>query len=321
MNNGTISSPPYAPTPAVLAVKPRADFVLTDEVADLAQRSLTYLQMGLPIHFRGPAGTGKTTLALHTAAQLGRPVLLISGDDEFTTSDLVGGKNGYRYRKVVDRYIHSVLKYEESSMPFWTDNRLTTACRQGYTLVYDEFTRSRAEANNILLHVLEEGLLILPTGGGNEAYIRVHPDFRLIFTSNPQEYAGVHGVQDALLDRMVTLDLSFYGPETEVEIVAAKSGLALPEARRIVRLVRAYRQMGTYDQTPTMRTAIMLGQITAVQKIPITADDKRFVQLCLDVLASKKMFRESEQAAQLAHREALQRLIMAEVGGEVQDAS
>lgn len=301
-------------SPTLLAVKPRADFVLTDEVADLAQRSLTYLRQGFPVHFRGPAGTGKTTLALHTAAQLGRPVLLMSGDDEFTTSDLVGGKNGYRYRKVVDRYIHSVLKYEESSMPFWTDNRLTTACRQGYTLVYDEFTRSRAEANNILLHVLEEGLLILPASGGNEAYIRVHPDFRLIFTSNPQEYAGVHGVQDALLDRMITLDLNFYDRETEVEIVAAKSGLALEGARRVVRLVRAYRQMGLYDQTPTMRTAIMLAQITAVQNISVSATDPRFVHVCLDVLASKKQFGENEQAAQFDHREKLQRLIVAEVG-------
>ena len=30
----------------------------------------------------------------------------------------------------------------------WIDNRLTTACRYGHTLVYDEFTRSRPYKKN-----------------------------------------------------------------------------------------------------------------------------------------------------------------------------
>jgi len=37
----------------------------------------------------------------------------------------------------------------------WVDNRLTTACANGNTLIYDEFNRSRPEANNALLSVLE----------------------------------------------------------------------------------------------------------------------------------------------------------------------
>ena len=71
------------------------------------------------------------------------------------------------------------------------DNRLTTACRHGHVLIYDEFTRSRPEANNVLLSVLSEGLLNLPKPGCNgDGYLDVHPNFRAIFTSNPQEYAG-----------------------------------------------------------------------------------------------------------------------------------
>ena len=57
---------------------------------------LFYLQAGYPIHLSGPAGTGKTTLAMHMAAQLRRPVALIHGDDEYGSSDLVGGQLGYR---------------------------------------------------------------------------------------------------------------------------------------------------------------------------------------------------------------------------------
>ena len=44
-------------------------------------------------------------MAMHIASKLGRPVVMIHGDEEFTTSDLVGGEHGYRFRKVVDRFI------------------------------------------------------------------------------------------------------------------------------------------------------------------------------------------------------------------------
>ena len=70
------------------------EFVETGYVQDLSQRALAYLAVGYPVHFAGPAGTGKTTLAFHVAAQRGRPVVLIHGDDEFASSDLVGRHSG-----------------------------------------------------------------------------------------------------------------------------------------------------------------------------------------------------------------------------------
>ena len=102
--------------PVALSLRPRSDFVETSSVKEWTERALTYLAAGFPVHFRGPAGTGKTTLALHIAAQLGRPVTLIAGDEEFGTSDMIGGQYGYHYRKVIDRYVHSVLKYEEDAV-------------------------------------------------------------------------------------------------------------------------------------------------------------------------------------------------------------
>jgi len=178
-------------------------FIMTPQVEDLVDRAVTYLDAGCPINFFGPAGTGKTTLALHVAARLGRPVTLVHGDDEFGSSDLVGNDMGYQRSRLVDNYIHSVVKEEEAVRTLWVDNRLTTACRYGHTLIYDEFTRSRPEANNVLLSVLSEGILSLPKlRCAGEGYLRVHPNFRAIFTSNPEEYAGVHRTQDAPLDRL-----------------------------------------------------------------------------------------------------------------------
>ncbi|WP_287130826.1 AAA family ATPase, partial [Candidatus Cyanaurora vandensis] len=140
-------------------------FVTTPYIESLVERALRFLHCGYSIHLRGPAGTGKTTLALHLASLVGRPVMLLYGDDEFKSSDLVGNQAGYKRRQVVDNYIHSVMKMEDDLQQNWVDSRLTTACREGLTLVYDEFNRSRPEVNNVLLGALEEGLIVLPPRG------------------------------------------------------------------------------------------------------------------------------------------------------------
>lgn len=294
-------------TPTALSLHPRCDFVETPAVQELTERAVAYIDAGFPIHFRGPAGTGKTTLALHVAAQLGRPVMLIAGDNELSSSDLIGAKTGYRYRRLVDRYIHTVLKHEEDAVQQWQDQRLTTACREGFTLVYDEFTRSRPEANNVLLAVLEEGLLALPEMNRDQSYIKVHPEFRAIFTSNPQEYAGVHEAQDALSDRLLTLDLDYYDRETEIAITAARSSMLPEQAARIVDIVRDFRASGEYDQTPTLRACIMIARVAAMQGLEPSAQDPRFVTICLDVLGPKTAFtkqareRYSKQQQMLLH--------------------
>ncbi len=295
--------------PAALSVRPRSDFVETPTVRDLTERALAYLAAGFPVHFRGPAGTGKTTLALHVAAQLGRPVMLIAGDEEFATSDLIGGQYGYRYRKVIDRFIHTVMKYEEDAVQRWVDHRLTTACREGFTLIYDEFTRSRPEANNVLLGVLEEQLLVLPTMSRGDAYVKVHPDFRAIFTSNPQEYAGVHEAQDALSDRLVTIDLDFYDRETEIAITAARSDLPPEEATKIVDIVRDFRASGEYDQSPTLRACTMIAKVSAMQGLQPSAQDPRFVRICLDLLESKTAFTSQARDRRTQQRKMLLSLI------------
>lgn len=268
----------------LLTLDKRASFVETPYVQDITQRALDYVRAGYPVHFSGPAGTGKTALAMHVAAQLGRQVILIHGDDEFGTSDLVGGQTGYHSTKVVDNYIHSVLKKEENVSKQWIDNRLTSACKYGYTLIYDEFTRSRPEANNVLLSVLEERLLGLPSVSFGESYIQVNPNFSALFTSNPEEYAGVHKTQDALLDRMVTLKLDRHDLETEIAITQAKSSLPLEQARAIVEMVREFRTIGVNNARPTIRACIMLARVVALRGNSVSATDPSFRKMCHDVM-------------------------------------
>src|SRR4030043_1945449 len=238
----------------VLEPSPLPDFVETKYIKDITNRVHSYIKAGFPIHFRGASGTGKTTLAMHIASKIKRPVVMIHGDEEFTTSDLVGGEYGYRIRKVVDRFISRVLKTEEDMVKRWVDNRLTVACKYGFTLIYDEFTRSRPEENNILYSILQEKMMDLPVGrGGEEPYLRVDPEFTAIFTSNPEEYAGVHRSQDALRDRMITIDLDYFDYETEVAITRAKTKLSRRDAETIVNIVRELRDSGKCEFAPTIR--------------------------------------------------------------------
>ncbi|MDO8673300.1 MAG: AAA family ATPase, partial [Dehalococcoidia bacterium] len=193
---------------------------------------------------------------------------------------------GYRRRKVIDNFVHSVLKTEEDVAQSWVDNRLTIACREGFSLVYDEFTRSRPEANNVLLSVLEEKILVLPPSRNGNSYLKVHANFAAIFTSNPEDYAGVHKTQDALLDRMVTIDLDYFDWETEVAITQSRSGIAIGDAELIVNLVRAYREAGASEPSPTVRSCIMIAKVLALREARAVDGDSIFVQTCLDVLAS-----------------------------------
>jgi len=272
----------------VLEPSPLSDFVETEYIKDITNRALSYIKAGFPVHLRGPSGTGKTTLAMHLASKIKRPVVLIHGDEEFTTSDLVGGEYGYRVRKVVDRFVSRVLKTEEDMVKHWVDNRLTVACKYGFTLIYDEFTRSRPEANNIFLSILQEKMMDLPAGrGGEEPYLKVDPNFTAIFTSNPEEYAGVHRSQDALRDRMVTMDLDHFDYETEVAVTKSKSKISKPHVEMVVKIVRGLRESGKCEFAPTVRACIMIAKTLKVQNLTPSNSNGFFTQMCQDILASE----------------------------------
>ena len=160
----------------VIIPKQKADFVETPYITALVDRALIYLKLGYPVHLCGPTGCGKTTIAMHIASKLGKQVVMLNGNESVSSETLIGDEFGYKKKKLVDRYVDRVYKMEESMSKTWSDERLTSACKYGFTLIYNEFTRSRPEMNNVLLPVLEERILALPAGAYGGSYMKVHPD-------------------------------------------------------------------------------------------------------------------------------------------------
>ena len=282
----------------VLNVSPDR-FVSTPGVERVTQRASRYLESGYSVHLRGPAGVGKTTLALHLAHLRQQPIFLMIGDDEFKTSDLIGNKSGYTRKKLVDNYIHTVLKVEDELKHNWIDSRLTLACKEGFTLIYDEFNRSRPEVNNVLLSVLEEKMLVLPPSQNQSEYIQVHPQFRVILTSNSEEWTGVHATQDALLDRVVTIGMGQPDISTEQNIIIQKTGINPLKAEVIIKLVRSVRERLETEDLGSLRSALMISKVCHDHDIPLDGKDSSFSDLCADILISRANLPRQEALKQL----------------------
>ncbi|MBI3412510.1 MAG: gas vesicle protein GvpN [Candidatus Aenigmarchaeota archaeon] len=271
---------PIKENPAYLVPQIK-NFVETPEIKQLKKRIKIWLKIGHPVHIIGPTGCGKTTIAMQVAKELGRSTVWINGDGQMTTTDLIGGYSQVEVESLRDKYIHNVFKSHDTLSADWVDNPLTIACKFGFTLVYNEFSRSLPVANNVLLSVFQEGILELPTHFGKERYVKVHPDFRAIFTSNPVEYAGVHRPQDALLDRMIGVYMDFYDFDTEVKIVEVRSEVSTKLAKEIVKAVRTLRAKLPEAERPGTRAAIMVGQ--AVKE----SGSENLEQILTDIIVTK----------------------------------
>ena len=260
------------------------NWVETDSVKAIKGRVKNWLSLNYPVHIIGPTGCGKTTLALQVAKELGRPVVWINGDESVTTTDLIGGYSQVEVSSIRDKYIHNVFKDKDVLKAEWIDNPLTLACKYGYTLVYNEFSRSRAAANNVLLSIFAEGILELPTQFGEQRYVKVHPDFRVILTSNSIEYAGIHRPQDALLDRLVGIYMDYYDRETEAKIIAKHSKIDEKHAFSIADMLGLLRQKLPEESCLGTRAGIMVANSL---KLMNDYNKPAIKQMLGDVITSK----------------------------------
>ena len=261
------------------------NYVVTETIKNIAGRALLYLNNGYPVHLRGSSGVGKTSLAFHIARKIGKPILFMCGSEQISDDNLIGGYSGVKKYLMEDNFITTVYKKEEFIRKDWRDGRLLTACREGSTVIYDEFTRTPAEVNNVLLSIIEEKVVDIPYGNFSE-YVRVNPDFKIIFTSNPEEYSGVYKSPNALLDRMITIEMESMDAETEKSIVTSKSGINPSDAVKIIQLSELVKRTIGNSGYSSIRSSIMLAKVLAASGIRPTGNNPVFKQICRDMYNS-----------------------------------
>ncbi|KYH26556.1 AAA domain (dynein-related subfamily) [Halalkalicoccus paucihalophilus] len=268
----------FAPTNVEEAIG--GSFVETDEIESIQDRVRNWLDVPRPVHIVGPTGCGKTALALSIAAARDQPVVWVNGDELIDTGSLVGEHAGKAQYKERDNFVRGVMKKKSIIRDRWVDNPLSVAVQNGATLVYNEFSRTKPAAHNVLLSVFEEGVLDRPGQRGEKRIVEVDPEFRAIFTSNSTEYAGVHRPQDALLDRFIGVHLDYYERDTEIEIVAARiDDLDEDTIEEVVDIVRDLRDR--LELHVGTRAAVMIAEGL------VAFGEDELVEVCVDVLGSK----------------------------------
>jgi len=269
-------------------IETKKNYIITSYIKSLTDRALIYINSGFPIHLRGSAGVGKTSLAFHIANKIGNTILFICGSEEINDENLIGGYVGIKKYYIEDNFVSSVYKQKEISDKLWKDGRLLTACKEGYTVIYDEFTRTPSNINNVLLSILEERIIDIPYINYKE-YLKINPNFKMIFTSNPDEYIGVYKSPDALLDRMITIDMDSVDEETERSIIISQTGISAAIANKITNLSRLIRKNISNKAYASIRSSIMLAQVIQSGKIKMSPTNLNFKNVCRDIYNSSNI--------------------------------
>lgn len=198
--------PDYAPDPAALEALAACDV------------------RGRNVWLYGPAGTGKSSLPEWYAAKLGRPFHRIAFDRSTEAEDLIGAKE------------------PDGAGGFaWADGALAQAIRQpGAVILLDEPTLARPVVLAMLQTLLDGQRALLARSTGET--IQAAPGVLIVAADNTAgtgddsgQYAGTSAMNRAFLDRMAARVEVGYMPEAaEAEVLARRSGVARPAAKRMV---------------------------------------------------------------------------------------
>lgn len=190
----------------------------------------TLVEAGEPVLLQGPAGTGKTTIAMQIAEELNLPFFTMSMTKQTSMSALLG------FNSINGVYIPTQLRL---------------AYETGGLFLLDEL--DAADPNTILcLNTVENGFIAFPDG-----IIKAHPNFRLIATANPfndhSSYTGRSKLDFSTVDRYHPILLS---RDDELE-----KHLTSPELYEEITLARSLMKDNGLTSTVTMRDSIRMHKL------------------------------------------------------------
>lgn len=250
----------------------------------------------LPTSLEGHTAASKTTVVIWMAHLLGQPVQRLNLNGQTDTGELVGryvpARNGEDWDvdaltalgprlKPVTRELLALaagegrpLNWAERAVIAGTerlpDNRwrfqegvIPTALRQGHWVLLDELNLAEPQILERLNPVLETPPSLLLSEGDHTLWgpggLPVHPDFRILATMNPAEYAGRSVMSPAFRDRWV--NWFHAGAPGEVEFLAQLRFLAHGEHPEVIH------GDWIYQGTPTAPVLPELGEMSGSDEL------------------------------------------------------
>ncbi len=199
----------------------------------------------LPVMLKGPTGCGKSRFVEHMAWKLGRPLVTVACNEDITASDLVG-------RFLLD-----------GQGTRWQDGPLTTAARIGAICYLDEIVEARQDTV-VVIHPVTDHRRQLPLDRKGEV-VAVHPDFQLVISYNPGYQSLMKDLKQSTKQRFAALDFDYPDREAEAEIVAAESGLAVPDCLKLVELAHRARALKGHGLDEGISTRLLVYAAKIVQ--------------------------------------------------------
>ncbi|OHT04875.1 hypothetical protein TRFO_27550 [Tritrichomonas foetus] len=189
----------------------KENFIFTKGAEDRLAKLFDYLSVGVPVLLEGPTGTSKTLSAEVVCKLLKKELIRFNLSSETKTRDLVG------------RYVGDVDSWAGISQH---DGPFYTAFKEGKILLLDEINLASPSVLQCIEESLDSGVLSIEIPGRPLVPIKMHPQFRLIATQNPNKGLFAHKRQDLGLKFYSRFQVINFPAFTKNELMMIAEGLA-----------------------------------------------------------------------------------------------
>ncbi len=200
------------------------------------------LRANVPLLLEGHTGTGKTFTIMELANTQGKTLHVINVSGELTVDSILG-QNTLMDGNVV-----------------WRDGVLTTAMKNGDWVLFDEMNTALPEVLTVINGVLDDSRSVTLPNDTNER-VEAHKDFRFIGTQNPStgKYAGTARLNDALLNRMIKVEIGFMDGNAEVAALKTHtSKMSDTSIRLLVDMANYTRSRNNFDDKISTRDLVKI---------------------------------------------------------------
>ena len=172
------------------------------------------------------------------AAQLARPLVTVSCNEDTSATDLLGR--------------HLLLGGETR----WVDGPVTRAARSGALLYLDEVAEARADAL-VVIHSLSDHRRELFLDRTGETVV-APTEFMLIVSFNPGYQRSLRELKPSTRQRFLALHFDYPNVDQEVEIVVKESGVDRSQARRLVQIAQKIRNLTELSLMESVSTRLLV---------------------------------------------------------------